>query len=96
MWALVGDLKATGIPTKIVWEDGEISGQPEGVAAMQQYADLYPEVLVLPTGPSMPSDLTNEESAYCIALALLFDFQLVAGSYPAFAWLPEDEPGWVY
>jgi hypothetical protein len=96
MWALVGDLREGGMRTKIVWDAGEISGQPEGVAAMKKYAAENLEVIVVPPSPTMPVDLKDETSAYCVALAVLRVAELVAGEYPDFSWLPEGDPDAIY
>lgn len=89
-WRVVGTLYSTGLPAKVEWKDGRLTG---GVDAIRDIDKLVVEgqVAVTPTGPFMEADKTDETSAYLMAVAVMQDPD-VSGDTPVveIPEIPED------
>lgn len=92
MWAAIGPVGVSGVEGKLAFEDGELTGTPEALAEAEEYAAYFGYVGVTPTGPWVDADLTDESSAFLVALTVLRHLTIVAGEVPP---LPEvgDERG---
>jgi hypothetical protein len=67
-WRLIGDLAQTDMPVLLEWRDGPgLTGSPEALRAIDELVATGRPVPVTPTGPFLPADRHDEQSAYCLA-----------------------------